>query len=158
MPLPLAERDVTRQVRDFLGYRGWRAVRMQRTVVPGAFQAGEAGMADFLFLYYLDQKIPVGDWEPSNEGFALAVWVEFKRRGAKAAEHQKAWIERERIRGGTVVVVDDYDKFVDWYVEHFGWLTRGDLTACLIRGDKRAKPDDSGQRGWKGTMTSATKA
>jgi len=36
-PLKLKERDVVKQVKDFLAWRGWRAVRMQRMILPGSF-------------------------------------------------------------------------------------------------------------------------
>ena len=46
------EREVTHAVKHYLELRGWRAIRFQRTVVMGAFQAGEPGQADYLFVKY----------------------------------------------------------------------------------------------------------
>ena len=110
MPLELKERDVTRQVKDFLGFRGWRAIRMMRTVVPGAFQVGEPGMPDFLFLrYFKDAK-------------TLALWIEFKRPKGKTGAHQRAWQQREQALNATVVMVDNLDQFIEWYQVKFGWL------------------------------------
>lgn len=110
MPLKLTERDVTRQIRDFLEWRQWRALRQQRTVIPGAFQTGEPGIPDFLFLRYLP------------DGMALALWVEMKAPGRKTAERQQQWRAREEKRGAVVVTVDDLGAFQSWYDEQYGWL------------------------------------
>lgn len=102
------EREVTKAVKDYLTARGWRAVRFQRTVIPGSFQTGEPGIPDTLFLYY--KAPPV----------ALALWVEFKRatRG-KRSEDQKQWHAREQQRGALVVTVNDPAEFAAWYERTF---------------------------------------
>ncbi len=114
----LLEKQITQQVRDFLAFRGWRPVRMQRTVLPGSFQSGEPGQPDFLFLRYLPGCKPATA--------CLALWIEFKRPGGKLREGQPEWHQRERLRGGTVWVVDDFDWFEDLYERQFGWLHKGD--------------------------------
>lgn len=117
MGVELKERDVTRQVRDFLEWRGWRPVRMQvaafaRPTDGAMVRVGEVGMADYLFVRYLPRT-----------GAALALWVEFKRpKGGRVAAHQKAWHERERERGAEVWRVDDLDNFAARYEAAFGWL------------------------------------
>ena len=110
MGLPLLERDVTRQVKDFLAWRGWRAVRMQRTVIPGAFQAGEPGMADYLFIRYLG----------GEPGAARVLWVEFKRKSGKLMPQQKQWAIEERARGAQVWTVSDLEQFQADYRRVFG--------------------------------------
>ena len=131
---PLSESHVMRQVRDFMELRGWRPVRMQRTIVPGQFSTCEPGTADFLFLYYLDKGgVPAG---------SLCLWVELKRpkarmrcrclenRGTRkrcTACDQKAWRERERARGAMVWTdVADIQKFIGEYERTFGFLHSGD--------------------------------
>ncbi len=102
----LLERDVTKQVKDFLESRGWRGVRMQRTIVRGQFQTGEPGMADFLFVHYLSGK---------------HLWIEFKRPGdGRVSPVQKDWQHAERSRGAHVWVVDNLDEFEGDYEEVFG--------------------------------------
>src|SRR5262249_15414943 len=124
----LNEAQVTSQVKGFLESHGWRAVRNQRTVVAGAFQSGEPGMPDFLFLRYLEN------------GVCLALWIELKaksdRRACRCSQivgtrrrctvcDQKAWRERERARGAKVWRVDDIEVFIRDYDEFYGWLHAG---------------------------------
>ena len=116
----LLEKEVTQQVKDYLLYRGWRPVRMMRTAIPGAFSVGEPGMPDFLFLRYLDCRPTCA---------ALALWVEMKRPDGKLREGQPEWHARERARGATVWVVDDFEWFEGLYHKHFGWLHSGDAAA-----------------------------
>jgi hypothetical protein len=113
-PNGLLEADVTRQVKDFMQHRGWRALRMQRTVVPGAFQTGEPGIPDFLFLRYLQTEFG---------GLCCACWIELKRatRG-KLSQQQKQWRDRERARGAVVLTASDIKEFHAEYYRLFGWL------------------------------------
>lgn len=112
--MPLAERDVTKQVRDYLAYRGWRPIRQGRTAVPGAFSVGEPGVPDFVFLYYFDEP----------RGAAAVLWVEFKspRPGSKRSDDQVKWHTREKARGAVVVTVSDFLAFEQWYRRKFSWL------------------------------------
>lgn len=124
-PVKILEKQITEQVRDFLKYRGWRPVRTQFAFSPGSFQTGEPGMADYLFL------------RGTGPSVALALWIEFKgprdkRRctcavGKQCKQcRQKAWQERERQRGFTVWVVDDFEWFAGEYARVYGWLHSGD--------------------------------
>ena len=98
-PAKLAERDITRTVRDYLELRGWRPVRIN----AGPF--GKAGMPDFLWLHY-------------KRG--LHFWTEFKAPTGRVGPLQAEWIEAERKRGATVLVVGDVDAFISFYEERFG--------------------------------------
>jgi hypothetical protein len=111
--LKLLEQDVARQVRDYLAFRGWRPLRMQRTVLPGSFQTGEPGQADYLFLRYLTDAKP---------GSTLALWVEFKSPAGRLRKGQPEWHTRERLRGGLVWVVDSFEDFEESYRREFSWL------------------------------------
>ena len=131
-PKELAECDVTQQVRDFMAARGWRPIRMQRTIVPGQFSTCEPGTADFLFVYYLK----------SNQGSTLALWVELKNpkarmycrclqnRGTKkrcTMCDQKTWRDRERARGAVVWTgVSNIDEYIAQYDRTFGFLHSGE--------------------------------
>ena len=95
----MKEADITRTVRQYLEYRGWRAVRIN----AGPF--GKRGLPDFCFLHYSRR---------------LIVWIEFKGPGGRLSPEQSAWIEEERRHGATVLVVKDIDAFVAWYERNFG--------------------------------------
>jgi hypothetical protein len=119
-PKQLREREVTKQIVDFLRWRGWRPVRMMRTVVPGQFQAGEPGMPDFFFVKYLDAA---REDTGKKTGRCYCMWIEMKRSSrGKLSEAQRKWRERERGRGALVTLADDIDFFSAWYQEKFGWM------------------------------------
>lgn len=99
----IKERDVTKTVRDYMEYRGWRGVRIN----AGPF--GKRGQPDFLFLRYVAGSLK-----------AAAVWVEFKSPKGRLSPEQTAWIDEERRRGATCIVVRDFDEFVDWYARNVG--------------------------------------
>jgi len=112
----LKERDVSQQVCDFLKFHGWRRIRNQvqcsTNLVTGKVVAsGEKGMADLLFIMYL-----------ANPPHALVLWIETKRKGAKPSEHQKAWQDKERLKGALVINVDHFEAFAGWYQAQLGWL------------------------------------
>lgn len=124
----LLEADITGQVKDFLTIRGWRAIRHQRFVVPGAGQSGEPGIPDFCFIKYMANK--AGE----HNGLALVLWVELKRPNARPQCRcnpgrkskctlcaQKAWRAREEARGAIVVQVSDITDFKEWYIPRFAW-------------------------------------
>jgi hypothetical protein len=148
-PKKLLEREVTGQIRDFLKLRGWRPIRMQRTVVPGQFQTGEPGMADFLFLRYLPGSCakPAGDFLTERIapcGLTLALWVEMKgqtdrrrcncaaramrgKRGKCSVCTQQDWRRKEESRGALFGPGHDFTAFERWYVQQFGWVHDGNL-------------------------------
>ena len=118
-PPRLLEREVTGQIREFMKLKGWRPLRMQRTVMPGQFQTGEPGIPDFVFLRYL------------KPGLAAVLWIEIKRPGGKLRPAQLEWIPREQKRGAAVWVVEDFDNFHRKYYGEFGWLHDGRLAGQI---------------------------
>lgn len=114
-PAKELEKEVTEKVRGFLKNKGWRPIRMQRTVLPGQFQTGEAGIPDFLFLYHL------------KPGITAALWVEFKRPGGTLRKGQPEWHAKERKIGALVWVVENFGDFETAYTRQFGWLHDGRL-------------------------------
>lgn len=113
-PQKLLERDVTKQIRDYMEFRQWRAIRMQRTVVPGQFQTGEPGIADFLFVRYLNTELI---------GLSVSCWIELKRASkGRVSEDQITWRDRERHRGAIVLLVNNLRHFEVEYERLFGWL------------------------------------
>jgi len=134
-PVKLLERDVTRQIRDFLRAHGWRPIRMQRTVVPGQFQSGEPGMADYQFVHYLAQI---------RAALALVIWTEMKsptdrrrctchlraikgKKGKCTPCTQADWRRNEEAKGALFGPGYDFDVFQEWYWKHFAWLHDGRL-------------------------------
>lgn len=110
----LLEADVTAQIKDFMERRNWRAIRMQRTVVPGQFSTGEPGIADFLFVRYLRTEFA---------GLSVACWIEMKRaHGGKMQENQITWRKRELRRGAVVIKASNVSQFHEQYDTAFGWL------------------------------------
>ena len=107
LPFDLKERDVTRQVYDFLIHRRWRLIRMNvgKAKLKGRWTAwGESGMPDYLALYYL------------GDGHAIAWWLEFKREmGGELGRMQELWHARERKDGASVYTVCDFDSFRKFY-------------------------------------------
>jgi len=105
--LRLKEREVTRQVRDYLEWHGWRALRNQSAVsmnqAGGVFRSGEKGMPDYLFLYYFRHQ--------PYAGTCIHLWVEMKREGANLDGPQIEWQMKETARGAVVWTVDNYEAF-----------------------------------------------
>ncbi len=133
----LSEEHVTKQVKDFLEWRGWRAIRFQRTMVQlpggGAFSTGEPGQADWQFVRYIESE--------SVPGAAVVLWVEMKATGKRAycicatkRTHQRctacdqiSWKARERKRGAVVWTIDSLDVFMREYNRTSGYLHKGDM-------------------------------
>jgi hypothetical protein len=126
----LTEADITTAVRSFMEAKGWRPVRMQRTIVPGQFSTCEPGTADFEFIYY------------AKAGMAFILWVELKKPKARMTCRclqnrgtrkrctycdQINWRQKERARGGIVWAgVDNIAAFIEQYEKSYGWLHSGD--------------------------------
>lgn len=112
----LRERDVTRQICEFMEWHGWRAMRNQvitsQNIAGGWIKAGEKGMPDWLFIHYFDLR----------PAAAVVLWVEVKAEGEGLRPDQVTWHQKELARGGFVVLADKFETFRDWYLETFEWL------------------------------------
>lgn len=106
----MTERDVQKQVLDFLRERHWRPVRMTVGRFRSRVFVGERGMCDWLFLRYARYSSAV-----HQDHF---FWLELKRPGEKPSPHQLAWIEAERVKGALVCVADSLEAFQNWYKEN----------------------------------------
>lgn len=127
-PAVLTEKDIDRQISDFMAHRGWRRIRNNVGMMAGAggpVVFGERGMCDLKFVRYFAEPY----------GAALNLWVETKKPGASTSCrcrpgdgklcrtcNQAAWRQRERERGGVCWVVDDFREFETLYTQRFGWL------------------------------------
>lgn len=98
---------------QLLEYDGWRSLITDPKWLRG-LGVQEKGMADRLYIRY---------WgDPRAPTLAEFIWIEFKRPGGKAAEHQKTWIYAERARGALVWLAGEtfpptYDGFLAYYRE-----------------------------------------
>ena len=107
---PTPEQIVTRACNKMLTSHGWRLIRHQRTAVPGSFSTGEPGMPDYQAVRYV------------KDGVSYMFWIEYKSPTGGLRKGQPEWHERERKLGGVVVVVDNAEKFEEWYMKRFAFL------------------------------------
>lgn len=115
---PPKEAEIQNACAMILEYDGWRRLRtdpVSRREWAKGF--GEPGMADDLFIRY-------GYFEDLNLTYrhvlAEVMWIEWKRKGGSAAEHQIAWHVLERKRGAlTLIAGQDFEASVEgfkaWY-------------------------------------------
>jgi hypothetical protein len=121
----LSESDIERTCTDWLVLDGWRSLKTDPVSDHSRAKGfGELGMADRLYLRYLSR---LGNVE---HGSAQVLWIEWKRKGGKAREHQKSWIVVERSRGALVLLAgEDFpasiEGFQEWY--RSSWLMRRNL-------------------------------
>jgi hypothetical protein len=101
-PQKLLEREIQKQVKDFLRWRGWRIVRHQVTVAStgaSTFSVGEKGMADLQAIYYIAGNRP---------GLTLTLWVETKRLGKKLRPEQEVWKHTDdRVKGQKAMLFEE---------------------------------------------------
>ncbi len=104
----LSEKHIQETCSAYLALDGWRGVRTDMPHLRG-LGVSEAGMADNLYIRYLhdcDGTDCICDKHGAT-GRAHVLWVEFKKRGGKAEQHQKDWHAIERARGGLVWVLGE---------------------------------------------------
>lgn len=118
--LTLKERDVTKQVVDWMEWNGWRALRNQvsanQNQAGGWFRTGEKGMPDWLFLYYFKHQPMIG--------VCVQLWIEMKKEGEDLKPDQVDWHMKEVARGALVWTVDKFEPFVEKYESVFGWMQK----------------------------------
>lgn len=120
-----SERDIERACSDLLKYDGWRAIVTDPPQLRG-LGVSEKGIPDRLYIRYMySTPAPnlVAAASPSDKARAQCVevlWVEWKRPGGKASDHQKAWHVAERARGALVWCAGkDFPATVDGFLEHY---------------------------------------
>lgn len=108
-----SEADIERTCTQLLELDDWRALKtdpVSRREWAKGF--GELGMADHLYIRY-SKVFPAGRC-------CDVLWIEWKRKGGKASDHQRAWANNERFRGGRVLIAgEDFtasiEGFLEWY-------------------------------------------
>lgn len=101
----LSEAQIQSACVELMALDGWRHFKMEpisrREWGKGT---GELGMPDSLFIRYGKWQ----GWMPATEAQSLVMtqlmFVEWKKRGGKAAQHQLDWHAKERARGALVLL------------------------------------------------------
>lgn len=116
-----SERQIEEACDDLLMLDGWRIIKTDLPHLRG-LGVQEKGMPDRCYLRYEKEgpPPPPADVFPYDYAWCQHLWIEWKKRGGKAAEHQKAWHAAERARGALVLVAgEDFpasvDGFLSWY-------------------------------------------
>lgn len=112
-PMRILEKDIQRACCEILALDSWRRVRTDMKQLRG-MGVQEPGMADDLFIRY-PPGVPM-----ECRILAEVLWVEWKKKGGKAADHQTAWHTLERKRGAlTLIAGEDFpasiEGFRTWY-------------------------------------------
>lgn len=113
----ILEKHIQEGVTALLELDGWRPLRTDP--VSDRYRGkgfGEVGMPDHLYIRYIKRN---QDHPPSSvpSGVAELMWIEFKAPSKTAKPHQLEWHTSERRRGALVLVIDDFDKFRQWYAD-----------------------------------------
>ena len=125
-----SEKEIQQQVDEYLALDNWRVFRTDLPHLRG-LGVQEPGIPDRQYVRYL-YPAPAAN----AHDYCQMFWVEHKKRGGKAGEHQKAWHERERALGALVIVAGtDFDAsldgFVRWYEQ--SCLQRKRITLGAVR-------------------------
>lgn len=120
------ERDLENYGTGLLELDGWRSFKMEQNFSERKVKlVGEAGMPDRLYLRYYDPRFDRSEWL-EGEGTAWqraqaqVLFVEWKRKGGKAKQHQLDWIAAERARGALVWLAgEDFVATPEGFYEHY---------------------------------------
>jgi hypothetical protein len=109
----LSEADVTKQVTDFLRFRGWTLIRLNSGLFntkdgKRTYQIGEKGQADWLAL----KAVPILS---GVLPLANVIFLELKAPGKKPRADQQKWLEAKRRDGFHATWTDSLDRFIQWY-------------------------------------------
>lgn len=118
-----SEAELERTCTNILIQDGWRALKtnpVSRRAHGKGF--GEKGMADYLYIRYLDKaqlQYPGGRMVLKSPA-AEVLWVEYKTPSGEVAQHQRDWHCKEIQLGALVVVAmldfePTVEGFIAWY-------------------------------------------
>lgn len=122
----LTERHIQETCSAYLALDGWRRIRTDIPHLRG-LGVSEKGMADDQYVRY--RGLPCDEHSQSqalklicSPSKTETMWIEWKRKGGKAGEHQAKWHAAERARGAlTLIAGEDFpstiEGFCQWYVE-----------------------------------------
>ncbi len=111
-----SEAQIQQACDDFLALDGWRKIVTDPPHMRG-LGVSEKGIPDRLYLRYRPEpyerhhgrEVPggFGGWDPVTPCQAEALWIEWKKKGGKAALHQKTWHAAELMRGALIWVAGE---------------------------------------------------
>lgn len=128
-PKGTSEAHIQATCTAWLELDGWRCVHTDMPHLRG-LGVSELGMADNLYIRYAFSAYGPAMRKPEEHdqrvnAMLLAsgqdvLWIEWKKRGGKAAQHQKDWHHNERARGAlTLIAGEDFpasiEEFCNWY-------------------------------------------
>ncbi len=110
-----SEAQIQQACDDFMALDGWRKIVTDPPHMRG-LGVSEKGIPDRLYIRYLYPP-PAANAHDR----AQLLWCEWKRRGGKAALHQKSWHAAERALGAEVLVAGEtfpatIEGFTAWYL------------------------------------------
>ncbi len=101
-----SEASIKQTCTEWLALDGWRAVETDPPHMRG-LGVTEKGITDKLYIRYFSGHRAVMHVDGVGElamALAQVLWIEWKKKGGKAKQHQKDWHYTERMRGAVVWV------------------------------------------------------
>ncbi len=116
----ISEAQIQNTCTDWLALDGWRAIVTDPPHMRG-LGVTEKGIPDRLYLRYTTPNpLRLFNLLPTALASCELFWCEWKRKGGKAATHQRAWIETERARGALVWIAgEDFPASIEGFMEHY---------------------------------------
>ncbi len=123
-PRTLSEAHIQRTCSDWLALDSWRAIITDPPQLRG-LGVTEPGICDRLYLRYEPRRehYPLHactnvEWFNRSRGEIL--WIEYKKKGGKAGQHQKDWHYIERMAGALVWVAGaDFAPTIEAFQQHY---------------------------------------
>ena len=118
---PLSEAHIQGTCTAWLALDGWRCVRTDMPHLRG-LGVSEPGMADNLYIRYCGASSK-SQW-PLDSALTVVradvMWIEWKKRGGKARQHQQDWHAEERAIGALTLIAGQsfpasIEGFCSWY-------------------------------------------
>lgn len=115
----VSEAQIQETCTQFLEWDNWRSLKTDPVSDRGRGKGfGELGMADHLYIRYRDAELD-GKFN-LQLAITQVMWIEWKRKGGKAAQHQKDWHTLERKLGAlTLIAGEDFPASIEGFKEFY---------------------------------------
>lgn len=136
---PLSEAHIAATCTEWLALDGWRAIETDPKHLRG-LGVSEPGMADRIYIRYdpanIDPSVGFTPCFAAGKGLrnlpdgsfaeeCNVMFIEWKKKGGKAGQHQKEWHTRERSRGAlTLIAGEDFPASIEGFC---GWYQKSGL-------------------------------
>lgn len=120
----LSEAHIQETCDAFMELDGWRIIKTDLKHLRG-LGVQEPGMPDRGYIRYepytkIRAEVCASMTEHQIRAEVELLWVEYKRKGGKAALHQKDWHAAERARGAlTWIAGDDFPASIEGFQAHY---------------------------------------